>query len=348
MTRRARLAVCISAFQYGGQGTVVEEELEWLRGEFEISLVSEKIQRPVPSGIRAIEITSWSAFPRLNPKLPALLRGFDLVHCHDSLGSMMAAKKAGRPYVVTCHGIAPVRLRHSPRGAVEALITILAYPRLYRAASSIVAISSYIANWAEGFARVQPQLILLGVKEPVGGRGARPPDRKLLYVGEVSRRKGLKDLLSGLSLTSPDVTLDVVGAGDNAPFANFSSRRGLAGRVRFHGVLPDSRLRVMYEEAFCTISASRWEGFGLPLVEGFRVGRPTIARNQGGMREIVERSGAGLLLQDFRQLTQSIEQLGLDWELLSERALNFARAHTWRDTFGAYERLFNQILELTA
>src|SRR2546421_686071 len=109
MSRKPRLAVCISRYEYGGQGTVVEEELRHLAGDFALTLITEKIDRPVPTGIDAIEIPAWSRFPLVNRHLTVALRSFDVVHCHDSLGFMSAAAASGRRYVVTCHGIAPLR-----------------------------------------------------------------------------------------------------------------------------------------------------------------------------------------------------------------------------------------------
>jgi glycosyltransferase involved in cell wall biosynthesis len=261
---------------------------------------------------------------------------------------MLAAKASGTPYIVTAMGLAPVRLRRNLRGAAEGVITLFAYPRLYRSARSVVAISSYVGDWVRGFAKVEPQVILLGAKEPNVDRYVRPGSRDLLYVGEISRRKGIGPLLGGLRLVPLDVSLDLVGAGDLASFRNLSRRLGIAGRVRFHGPVPELRLWEMYAEAFCTVSASLWEGFGLPLVEGFRVGRPAIARRQGGLQEIVETSGAGVLFEDTGQLGTRVDIVTEQWESLSNRAVDFARKHTWRETFGAYRQLFNRTLGINS
>jgi glycosyltransferase involved in cell wall biosynthesis len=259
---------------------------------------------------------------------------------------MLAANASGTPYIVTAMGVAPVRLRRNFRGAAEALVTILAYPRLYRSASSVVGISSYVASWVRDFAKVDPQVILLGAKEPNGERYVRPTLRRLLYVGEISRRKGIAALLRGLRAGPPDVSLDLVGAGDSASFANLSRRLRISERVRFHGAVQEPRLWEMYRETFCTVSASLWEGYGLPLVEGFCIGRPTIARRQGGLEEIVELSRAGVLFKEPSKLGDLVEVVTEQWEVFSSRALDFARTHTWRETFEAYRHLFNRTLRI--
>src|SRR5205823_14067275 len=96
------------------------------------------------------------------PALVRILKGFDLIHCHDSLGLMAAAVLTSKPVVVTSHGIAPIRLRDSFRSRLEGLVTLAAYPHLYRRASAVVAISAYIAAWLKGFADVEPTVIRNG------------------------------------------------------------------------------------------------------------------------------------------------------------------------------------------
>lgn len=138
MTTKPRLAVCISRFQYGGQGTVVEEELRHLAGDFSISLVTEKVDRPVPADVDAVELRASSSFPMVNADLRELLRTFDLIHCHDSLAFMYAAATSRLPYFVTCHGIAPLRFHGSPKARLQGAVTLLTYPRLYRAAEQVI------------------------------------------------------------------------------------------------------------------------------------------------------------------------------------------------------------------
>src|SRR6266566_9903156 len=136
---KTRVAVCIGPFEYGGQGTVVEQELIHLQEEFDVTLVSEVVRRTVPAGVAALTVSAWKPFPRTNPVLTDLLRQFDLVHCNDSLGMMLAARAAHKPFVVTSYGIAPIRLRSSLRSKVEGQITLAAYPHLYRSANAVVA-----------------------------------------------------------------------------------------------------------------------------------------------------------------------------------------------------------------
>lgn len=341
---KARVAVCIGAFEYGGQGTVVEQELIHLQDRFDMTLISEKIQRPVPDGVEAVELSAWKLFPATNPALISLLRGFDLVHCHDSLGMMLAARAAGKRFLVTSHGIAPIRLRSTLRSKVEGRITLAAYPSLYRSADVVVAISGYVATWLKQFAGVDARLIPNGVTGVMPSNSSRPTNRTLLYVGEISGRKGIADLIEGLQASPEDVTLDLVGKASPPSYWSETSGSKLSDRIRFHGILEPDDLARAYASAFCTCSASFWEGFGLLVLEGFSFGRPSIVRGQGGMLEQVEKSGAGCCFQTPGEMAACIEVVTENWEELSQRAREFASTHTWRETFRAYGDLFQSLV----
>jgi glycogen synthase len=346
VAEKPRLAVCIGAYEYGGQGTVVEAELAFFRERYATTLIAERIERPVSNGIEAVEISSWGRFGGPSKALVGLLRGFDLIHCIDSLGLMRAALRSGAPVVVTSMGIAPPRIRADLASALRGVATILLYPRLYRSADAVVAISGYVGEWLQEFARVEPQVILNGTEAPAAWQAIEPPAaRNALYVGEVTPRKGISDLLRGIAAGPEDVGLDVVGRGELARYGREARALGIADRVRFHGVLSRADLDTTYGSAHCTVTASFWEGFGLPILEGFRFGRPSVVRRQGGMRELIELSGAGRSFDDALQLGACIDEVTREWESLARRALDFAAAHTWETTFRAYAELFERLLK---
>lgn len=338
--KRLRLAVCIGAFEYGGQGVVVEQELLHLRDEFDVTLLSETSTRPVVDGIGHVEVTPFKSFPRIDPAAVHQLRLFDLVHCHDSLGFMAAAVAANRPLVVTSHGIAPARVRNSMGSAAAGLVTELAYPYLYRRAHVLVAISEYVASWIRRRTHRRPVVIPNGISKVESG--SAPVARRLLYVGEVSRRKGISDLLDGLESCSTEITLDVVGRVVGAIDPRMTSGP-LAVRLRAHGVLSESELQRLYSTCFATTSASFWEGFGLPVLEGFGFGRPAIVRRQGGMAEQVDQSGAGLCFRSAAEIPGCIEAVAAKWNHFSDRATTYAARHRWSAVFQRYAHIFKAL-----
>jgi glycosyltransferase involved in cell wall biosynthesis len=336
-----RLAVCISAFEYGGQGTVVEQELLQLRNSFDVTLMTDIVSRPIPDGIRVVITGQGTAMPYPSRSLAGLMRQMDVVHCHDSLEYMWAAHHSGIPWIVTCHGICPLRFRTSKRSQIEGGVTRIAYPWLYRKATAVVAISSYIRQWLQRSARVEALLILNGLPEVDDAIFSKPSERSLLYVGEVSRRKGIDLLLRGLTTLPDDVTLTVVGKGDIDHFRGEATDLQLSHRVHFTREVSEPALRDSYRRTFAVASASRWEGFGLPILEGFGHGRPALVKPVGGMKELVELSDAGATFSTPEAMRPAFDRVDAGWDAMSRSAIRYAAGHEWSHVFGLYADLLS-------
>jgi glycosyltransferase involved in cell wall biosynthesis len=208
----------------------------------------------------------------------------------------------------------------------------------------VAAISEYLGAWVRRVASVRPVVIPLGVSPVDGAPGAAPGESRLLYVGEISDRKGIADLLQGLAGTDPSVTLDLVGRGDLERFRSLARTIGVGPRARFLGLVPDETLAASYRSCLAVCSASRWEGFGLPVLEGFAYGRPAIVRDQGGMREQIEQSGGGACFSDPSEIPGCVERVRSHWDAFSRAGTEFARRHPWSSTFDRYAALFRAVL----
>lgn len=90
-------------------------------------------------------------------------------------------------------------------------------------------------------------------------------------------------------------------------------------RVLFLGVVDDVTLDRLYRDADIVTVPSRFESFGLPLVEAMMRGRPVVACDVGGMAEIVElpgddaSHGTGLLVpvDDVAALASALRRLAV-------------------------------------
>jgi phosphatidylinositol alpha-1,6-mannosyltransferase len=207
------------------------------------------------------------------------------------------------PYVVVVHGAevtVPGRLPGSRQMG----------GRVLRGAAGVIAAGCYPAREAERAAGGA----LRGVVVPPGvdverfrplatadRRAARErfgldPDRLLvLGVSRLVPRKGfdvLIDAIAGL----PDVQLAIAGAGrDRARLERRAAQRGLAGRVRFLGRVPDDEsFPQLYAcaDVFAMPCRDRWggleaEGFGIVFLEAAAAGVPAVAGRSGGSHEAV-------------------------------------------------------------
>jgi glycogen(starch) synthase len=132
---------------------------------------------------------------------------------------------------------------------------------------------------------------------------------KVLFVGRLEERKGqdwfLESLLT-LPTDLPAVQIDLVGAAVDSEGAYSKRLERLAAQIRsqnpaltvcFHGFVPDDRLDSFYRECDLLVATSRFESFGLILIEAMRHGKPVIASRTGGMSSIIDDGTEGYLIE---------------------------------------------------
>ena len=105
------------------------------------------------------------------------------------------------------------------------------------------------------------------------------PERYVLSVGTIEQRKNMLLAVQALPLMPADVHLVVVGrATDYArQLTRFAEANGLMHRLHLlHGV-PDTHLPALYAQAEAFVYPSRYEGFGIPVIEAIRQGLPVVA-----------------------------------------------------------------------
>lgn len=159
-----------------------------------------------------------------------------------------------------------------------------------------------------------------------------PPE--LLFVGRLSRAKGVDLLLSAFALLPrKDVTLRLVGQPQpdlDVPAA--IAQLGLQDRVTVTGELDHAELPACYTRASLVVLPSLAEGLPTVLVESLLVGRPVVATDVGGVRELVDgrvgalvtEPGAGALAQAVAETLARAEAGAFEPAALRGKALPFA------------------------
>ena len=166
---------------------------------------------------------------------------------------------------------------------------------------------------------------------------ARPPEPiqdsalRLLFVGRLESRKGIDVLLAVLPRLlerHPALYADIVG-NDTIPGPDGQPYRAafeaglpveLKRRVRFHGEVSEEKLRGFYKACDIFVAPSRFESFGLILVEAMMYGKPTVACRAGGMVEVAEDGRTALLAEpgDEASLMACLDRLVGDPALRQE------------------------------
>ena len=345
MGARPRLLLCIGeVLAHGGQSRVVTREIESLREQFDVTLVVDRMCADTRVPVETVVLGSVGPWRDQHAVFRSLARAADVIHCHDSLRFMWWSSRAGRPWIVTSHGIAPLRYRPGLSSAAQGAVTMAAYPRLYRKATAVVAISDFIAAWLRRMGVSRVSVIRNGAPGLVAGDGRVPLQTDLLYIGEVSRRKGISDLVRMARVLPETCTITVVGSGPMGGYLAAQSGRTSSARVRYLGAVSDATVDALLSSAFCTVSASYWEGFGLPIVEGFAHGRPALVRRTSGMAELVDASGGGALFDSPEEAPDKVQWMQREWKDLSNLASAYAASWSWENAMAEYGRLLSEAL----
>ncbi|MDQ1391383.1 MAG: hypothetical protein QOF30_360 [Acidimicrobiaceae bacterium] len=209
--------------------------------------------------------------------------------------------------------------------------------RCYQLATALVADSDAVVTEIESAYDVRLpverlEVIPLGVpdRRPVPPGPSRPGGKiMILFVGRLERRKGVDTLLAcaplildrfaeaQLVLAGRDDLVGVEGATYRERFESSPEGRRLGDRVTFLGHVTDDRLSELYAECDLVVAPSRFESFGLTLLEAMVFAKPVIGGNVGGVREVVRSGENGLLVTpgDVDELGSALASLCASPEL---------------------------------
>ncbi len=142
--------------------------------------------------------------------------------------------------------------------------------------------------------------------------------RIILTVGRwnsAERYKGADTLIAVLPRvleTAPDVSLVLVGDGDDRPRLEHPARDvGVSEQVHFLSGLTPEQLFACYANCDVFALPSKGEGFGLVFLEAMACAKPVIGGAHGGIPDIVEDGVTGLLVPhgDAERLVQALESI---------------------------------------
>jgi glycosyltransferase involved in cell wall biosynthesis len=165
--------------------------------------------------------------------------------------------------------------------------------------------------------------------------GLQPQDFAIGVIGRICAQKGQDDMVEAALLlrqSLPHATVLMIGAVEDAALqAHLCARIASAGagdRIRFCGHLAD--IATAYAALDLLAAPSRWEGFGLMLVEAMAAGLPIVATRAGAIEEVTAGAARLVPVGDPAALAAAIAGFDAKARQAASRAgLVRARAFDW-------------------
>jgi glycosyltransferase involved in cell wall biosynthesis len=270
----------------------------------------------------------------------ALARDYDVLLqdelCHPSLAAANRLPGVSAPVVAVVHHLRtsePRRLRPLYR-AVERRYLETVDATVCNGETTRAAVADLLGREPPGVVappagdRFDPEITNGEIRE----RAHEGPLR-LLFVGNVTRRKGLDALVGGLATVDGDWRLTVVGDTTVDPEYVDRVRRqvraeGVEDRVTVAGRLPDDELAAALREHHLLAVPSRYEGYGIVYLEGMSFGLPALASRAGGAAEFVD-DDCGFLVDpgDRAAVASHVAALLADRDRLAETGVAARRRY---------------------
>ncbi|MFB0516675.1 MAG: glycosyltransferase [Candidatus Neomarinimicrobiota bacterium] len=154
-------------------------------------------------------------------------------------------------------------------------------------------------------------------------------EKQILFAGLLTPVKSVPTLLSVLHrLNRNDFQLHIIGDGSHrSEYERLTAELDLRKKVTFHGLKPKADLAERMRQCDFLVLPSLYETFGVVLIEALASGRPVIAPDIGGPREIVtEEVGILVVPRDEEALAKAIHyMLDHHQQYKPERLASYAR-----------------------
>lgn len=171
-----------------------------------------------------------------------------------------------------------------------------------------------------------------------------PTSKSLIYMGSFMEYKNVETLIAGMQHL-PDFELHLLSAITPEQRVSFE-RLAAAGKskVVFHNGVSDEDYLQLLRDAFALVSASRDEGFGIPLIEAMSVATPVVCSNIEIFREVGANAARYFEAEDALDFANAVKALESNWAEASEQSLSNSRRFSWSTSAQKLNRLIEEVL----
>ncbi|MGZ4508950.1 MAG: glycogen synthase [Blastococcus sp.] len=312
---------------YGGAGVHVEHLVAALRSlsggpQVDVhcfgGLRSDATGHAVPAGLA--EANGALQALGVDVEIAAALGGTDLVHSHTwyaNTAGLLASLVHGVPHVVTAHSLEPRRPWKADQLGGGYRLSSWAERTSYLAADAVIAVSHGMrTDVLDAYPDLDPARVHVvgnGVDadayhpvddpEVLRGLGVDPERPYALFVGRITRQKGVMHLLATAEQLPADVGLvlcagaaDTPGERQQVADAVEELQKKRTGVVWIEAMLPREQLVPLITGATVFVVPSVYEPLGIVNLEAAACGTAVVASDVGGIPEVVDDGRTGLLV----------------------------------------------------
>jgi starch synthase len=317
---------------YGGAGVHVEYLARELAGLVDLTVHCQGADRPGsadPGQASAVAHQPWELLAAANPALQtistdlamtAAVGGADLVHSHTwyaNLAGHLAALLYGVPHVMTTHSLEPLRPWKAEQLGGGYALSSWCERTAVEAAAAVIAVSDGMrADVLAAYPAVPPERVRVirnGIDtqeyapdpgtDVLARYGVDPGRPYVIFVGRVTRQKGLPVLLRAAAYLDPEAQLVLCAGQADTPelaaevdglVAELTASR--SGVHLISGMLAKPEVIQLLSHARVFACPSVYEPLGIVNLEAMACGAAVVASRVGGIPEVVDDGETGLLV----------------------------------------------------
>jgi alpha-1,3-rhamnosyl/mannosyltransferase len=188
-----------------------------------------------------------------------------------------------------------------------------------------------------------------GPPDEVLNRYGLKRDGYFLFVGEISHRKNIANLIHAYAQSGASESIDLVLAGRQSAaleeMLDGASTLNLRDRLKLLGHVPDEALPSLYSGSRAFLFPTYYEGFGIPILEAMACRTPVLIGNWGAAPEVANGHAVEVDPFEIDSIAHGISKILESKSPSVEEAASHAARHTWsacaERTVDLYETILN-------